>query len=208
MFDRFISKQYGFYDLFDRHATKSLEAANLILEAVQNLSNSEEKVQQIEEIEHACDSIAHMTIDLLHRTFITPLDRDEILVLISRMDDVVDNIEAAAHRLVLFEIKEVPEKMIQLCQVLIQTLEQVAAMVKILRKIKVEDVQQHCMEINRLENEGDRLNRDGIASLFHVYKDDPLMVMKLKEIYEIIEDAIDHCEDVANIAESIVLEHS
>jgi uncharacterized protein len=208
LFRRFISKEIGFYDLFDNHAQTAMGAAHAIMEAMQNLEDNEERIKKIEELEHKCDSITHMTIDLLRRTFITPLDRDEILALITRMDDVVDFIEAAAHRLVLFEIKAVPQKMIRLCEVLIQTLAEVAAMVKILRKIDVEQVQKHCMEINRLENEGDQLNRAGIAALFHEYKNDPLMVIKLKEVYEILEGAIDRCEDIANIAESIVLEHS
>jgi uncharacterized protein len=208
LFNRFLGKQLGFYDLFEKHASTALVASRVMLEAAKDLSNCKEKVYRIEELEHECDSIAHMTIDLLHRTFITPLDRDEILGLVSKMDDVIDHIEAAAHRLLLFEIKEVPAKMIQLCEVLIKTEEEVEGVVKLLRKIKVEDVLKHCLEINSLENEGDRLNRDGIAELFHTYTNDPLMVIKLKEIYEILEMAIDRCEDVANIAESIVLEHS
>jgi len=206
---RFFPKNYGFFDLFDRHTTCVLEATRVMLDAVKNLSAKDIKVTRIGELEHECDSITHMAIDLLHRTFITPLDRDEILELVSRMDDIMDFIDAAAHRLVLFEITEVPKDILQLCEVLIEAQNQVTEMVKLLRHMKkTEDLHKHCMEINRLENEGDQLHRRGIAALFHTYANDPLMVIKLKEVYEVLEAAIDRCEDVANLAESIVLEHT
>lgn len=208
MLGRLISKEFGFYDLFERHAQTTLDAAHAMLAAVKNLANNKEIISRITELEHKADEITHMTVDLMHRTFITPLDRDEILKLISRMDDIVDFIDAAAHRLSLFEITEVPERIIQLCEVLILSQIEIAAMVKQLRKIKGNDLLKHAMEINRLENQADQLHRDGLAELFHRYKTDPLLVIKLKEVYEILETSIDSCEDVANIVEGIVLEHS
>jgi hypothetical protein len=208
LFGQLISKEYGFYDLFERHAQTTLEAAFAMHQAVLNLSNNREIIARITELEHKCDEITHMTVDLMHRTFITPLDRDEILKLISRMDDVVDFIDAAAHRLELFEITEVPPRIVQLCQVLIDSQKEIGEMVKLLRKIRGNDLLKHGMEINRLENQADQLHRDGLGELFHRYKHDPLLVIKLKEIYEILETSIDSCEDVANIVEGIVLEHS
>jgi len=207
VFQRFLSKEMGFYDLFDRHAQGTLEAAKIIDQALRDLSNIQDKVNRIVEIEHECDNIAHMTIDLMHRSFITPLDRYEIHDLITKMDDITDFIEAAARRLILFELKEVPPNLLRLADILIQSQEQVACMVNKLRKIKVDEVKNYCTLINELENQGDQLNRTGITELFHKYKDDPLMVIKLKEIYEILEAAIDRCEDIANIAEGITLEH-
>ena len=187
----------------------TLGGVHLMHEAMLDLANKKAKVIRIEEIEHNCDSITHKTIELLRTTFITPLDRDEILPLISRMDDVMDYLDAAAHRLILFEIDLVPPEMIKISEVLIKTQEQVAAMVKLFqKKHKPEEFNAYCMEINRLENEGDHLHRDGIALLFHNYKNDPLMVIKLKEIYEMLEMAIDCCEDVAELVEGIILEHS
>ncbi len=208
MLKSLISKEFGFYDLFERHAQTTLDAAKAMQEAVNHLDNNTEIINRISELEHKADELTHMTVDLMHRTFITPLDRDEILKLISRMDDVVDFVDAAAHRLVLFEIAEVPERLAQLCQVLIDAQAQICDMVKLLRKIKGSDLHKHAMEINRLENQADQLHRDGLAELFKRYKHDPLLVIKLKEIYEILETSIDSCEDVANIVEGIVLEHS
>ena len=208
MLKSLISKEFGFYDLFERHAQTTLDAAKAMQEAVNHLGNNTEVISRISELEHKADELTHMTVDLMHRTFITPLDRDEILKLISRMDDVVDFIDAAAHRLVLFEITEVPERLAQLCQVLIDAQVQICDMVVLLRKIKGNDIHKHGMEINRLENQADQLHRDGLAELFHRYRHDPLLVIKLKEIYEILETSIDSCEDVANIVEGIVLEHS
>ena len=208
MLKSLISKEFGFYDLFERHAQTTLDAAKAMQEAVNHLGNNTEVISRISELEHKADELTHMTVDLMHRTFITPLDRDEILKLISRMDDVVDFIDAAALRLVLFEITEVPERLAQLCQVLIDAQVQICDMVVLLRKIKGNDIHKHGMEINRLENQADQLHRDGLAELFHRYRHDPLLVIKLKEIYEILETSIDSCEDVANIVEGIVLEHS
>jgi predicted phosphate transport protein (TIGR00153 family) len=210
LLQRLLSKDYGFFDLFDRHAATTLEAAECVCEAMIDLKGKkEDKTKRIAELEHECDSITHMTVDLLHRTFITPLDRDEILSLISKMDDVADNIDAAAHRLVLYELEEAPREVVELTQVLVRTQRQLVEVIKLLRNLKHrEAIQVHCKEINSLENQGDQLHRNGVASLFRVYKHDPLMVIKLKELYEILETAIDCIEDVANIVEGIVLEHS
>ncbi len=209
MLERLFTKENKFFTLFERHAQATQKAAKCMLEAVEDLSLKVEKAKCLQDLEHECDSITHETVDLLHSTFITPLDRDEILALISGMDDVVDNIDAAAHRLVLFEINEVPAEIIKQCHVLIDTQDQLALMVSLLRNMKNRDaILDACKEINRLENQGDQFHRSGIAALFHTYRDDPLMVIKLKELYEILEVAIDCIEDVANIAESIVLEHS
>ena len=209
MLRRLLPKQYDFFELFNRHAKLGREAVCLMDEAMRNLDNNADKIRRIEDLEHNCDSITHQTVDLLRKTFITPIDHDEILRLISRMDDFVDYVDAAAHRLELFEIKMIPPELIQLCEVLIQTHAKVTDLVALLPRMKnTEQFRVYCMEINSLENEGDRLHRMGIAALFHKFHNDPLMVIKLKEIYEILENAIDTCEDVSNIVESIVLEHT
>lgn len=209
MFKQLVSNDLGFYDLFEKHVEMVQEAGQLLYAAVQNLKDKQGKVDRILEIEHECDSIAHLTIELLHRTFITPLDGDEIHLLISRLDDIMDRIDSAAHRLILFEINEVPQNLTEISDVLVQTIEQVKKLVKLVRTVnKSSKYKEYCVEIHRLENEGDRLHREGIASLFRNYKNDPLMVIKLKEIYEMIEVAIDTCEDVANIVETILMEHT
>ena len=209
MFQRFLSKRYDFYDLFDRHAKITQGALRALLEALKNPAQGAEPLKRVDAAEHAGDEITHQTHDLLHATFITPLDREEILRLISKLDDILDFIDAAGHRMDLFEIREVPGEMVRLGEVLVQAQDRVAEVVHALPKLKKKaDLARLLIEINRLENEGDQLHRSGIAALFHDYKNDPLMVIKLKEVYEILEIAIDLCEDVADVVESIVLEHS
>ena len=209
MFQRFFAKRYDFYDLFDRHAKITQDATRALLEALKDPAQSAGPLSRVDAAEHAGDEVTHQTHDLLHATFITPLDRDEILSLISRLDDILDFVDAAGHRMELFEVREVPGEMVELGEVLVRTQDQVAELIGTLRRLKKKaDLEHLLIEINRLENEGDRLHRSGIAALFHDYKSDPLMVIKLKEMYEILETAIDYCEDVADVVESIVLEHS
>ena len=209
MWDKLVPKEYGFYDLFNKHATAGLDAAKTLVIAAEEWPHSEGRVRRIEEIEHECDTLAHMSIDLLHRTFITPLDRDEIMALVSGLDDIVDLIDSAAQRMVMFEILSVPPKMTELARVLCRTQEQVVSLIGMLRGIKhVEPLREIFKEIHRLENEGDGLHRAGLVELFRTSSGDALTVIKLKEIYETIEAAIDRCEDVSNTVEGITLEHT
>lgn len=211
MFSRLMPKNIDFFDLFDRHADTVLEAATTMKNILEDLRGNEtgQSLERVSELEHECDAIAHMAVDLLRRSFITPFEREEIRELLSTMDDIVDYIEATAHRLVLYEIKEVPSQTCELCDVLVKTQEEVVQLVHLLRQTKAKknlDFQQHCKEINRLENEGDRLHRSGIAALFRDGLD-ALTVIKLKEVYEMLESAIDSCEDVAQVIEGIIIEH-
>lgn len=210
MFSRLMPKEYGFFELFKRHARTCYEGSQALVEATRIWpAESESRVLQIKQFEHECDSITHMTVDLLHRTFITPLDRNEILNLISKMDDVMDCIELAASRMHRFKISDIPKKMQEMTQVLCRAAEQLVAVVDELKGFRhVEELRERFKEIHRLENEGDELVHAGVAQVFEEFAADPIMVMKLKEIYEIIERGIDECEDVANIVEGILLEHS
>lgn len=207
MFRAWLPRKDEFFALFDQHTTTALLAGLAMRDALMNLSNNTEAIERIERAEHACDKITHDTVDLLRSSFITPFDREEIRRLISRLDDIVDYIESAAHRLTLFRILEVPPEVVELSAVLIRTQEQVVEMVKMLRTMKKnQEMHDHVKEINRLENEGDKLHRQGIAALFE-NGGDPLQVMKIKDLYEILETAIDCCEDVAQVVEGIIIEH-
>ncbi len=209
MWRKMAPHEYGFFELFNRHAATALEGTKCLVEVVETWPAANGKLSRIEELEHECDSIAHMTIDLLHRTFITPLDRDEILSLVSRMDDIIDTVEVACRRMVLFGIEGFPEKFKDLARVLNQAQIQVVQAVKLLEKLKQTDALMDVVkEINRLENEGDRIFHAALADLFREHANDPLTVIKLKEIFEAIEWAIDRCEDVSNLVEGIILEHS
>jgi len=208
MLERLFPKNYGFYDLFERHAAITLTCVKTMHQALTNLDDNTSYIKRIEELEHECDSVAHLTVDLVRRTFIAPFDRDEIMSLISAMDDVIDYVEAAAHRLVLFEIKEVPPQVIKLSETLIKAQEEVVILVDTLRKMNTKpEISTHYTAVKDLEREADRINREGIANLFKLYADNPLMVIKLKEVLEIMESAMDKCQDVANVIEGIFIEH-
>jgi len=203
-----IAGQFEFYELFNRHAATTLEGAKYLLDICNSFPNISLKVSRVEELEHECDSITHMTVDLLHRTFITPLDRDEILGLISKMDDVMDSIDRAAKTMLFFDLKSIPDKLKEMIGVLNRALEQVVVAVQLIPGFKHgEKLRELHKQIHSLENEGDQVHHAGIIELFRENQDKPLLVIKLKEIYETVEQAIDDCEDIADIIENIVLEH-
>jgi predicted phosphate transport protein (TIGR00153 family) len=208
MWRKLAPREYGFFDLFNRHANTTLEGTRRLVSLVESWPNGQKEMSRIEELEHECDSITHMTIDLLHRTFITPLDRDEIHNLISKLDDIMDTVEVAARRMQLFEIQSVPGNLVEMVRVLNQSTELVVQAVNLLKNLKhTEELQDLFKEINRLENVGDALFHAALLDLFKNNANDPLTLIKLKEIFETIEWAIDRCEDVANTVEGIVLEH-
>lgn len=208
MWRKLAPREYGFFELFNRHANTTLEGTRLLVTLVENWPDGAKEMSRIEELEHECDSITHMTVDLLHRTFITPLDRDEIHNLISKLDDIMDTVEVASRRMRLFEIQSCPDKLKELVRVLNQSTEKVVLAVKMLHNLKhTDELREVFKEINRLENVGDSLFHSALQDLFKNNANDPLTVIKLKEIFESIEWAIDRCEDVADTVEGIVLEH-
>jgi len=199
--------EIGFYDLFTLHSRRVAECARVFVEILEAWPERKQ-VEHVYELEHECDTYVRMAIDLLHRTFITPLDRDEIVSLASTLDDVVDCIQVAVRRLVLFKIDTVPKTMIDLARVLERASFAVADMVALVKGFKhVEAQRDHFEQLHALEHEGDDVFQAGLADLFTTCANDPMRVIKLKEIYEVIERAIDHCEDVGNIVEGVLLEH-
>jgi len=168
----------------------------------------EAKARRIADIEHETDVITHRCVEALHKTFITPIDRDSIHRLITRMDDIMDYVEAAAERIALYELTVMTQDVRDLADVLHRAAVQVEQACKQLRDLKNPDkLLALTIDINRLENEGDAILRRAVARLFREEKD-PILVIKWKEIYENLEMATDRCEDVANIIEGVVLEHS
>ena len=166
------------------------------------------KAKRIKEIEHETDVITHHCVEALHKTFITPIEREDIYRLITRMDDIMDYVEAAAERIALYEIGQMNDDVRSLAGVLVQSAEGVEQALRGLRDMKnAQAIIQRCIDINRLENEGDAILRSAVARLFREEKN-PIMVIKWKEIYENLENATDRCEDVANIIEGVVLEHA
>src|SRR5437899_327029 len=198
MFARlFPSEGKVFFELFERHADKTVEAARLLRAMLSNPVDLAEQARRIKQVEHEGDVITHRAVEILHRTFVTPIDRGDIHRLISRLDDILDLIEASSERVWLYGIDAIDRDACDLADALVGAVIEVRRAMVGLRDLKQRDaLLQVCMEINRYENEGDTLLRRAVARLFQESKD-PLMVIKWKDIYEFLEDAIDRCEDVA-----------
>ncbi len=208
MFGRFLPKETSFFDFFEQHAALTVEGTKEFLSLVSSGANIETKARRICDIEHETDVITHRCVEALHKTFITPIDRDDIHRLITRMDDIMDFVEAAAERLALYELTVMTPEVRDLADVLHRAAVQVEVACKGLRDLKnPQSILKTCIDINRLENEGDQTLRRAVARLFRE-ETNPIMIIKWKEVYENLESATDRCEDVANIIEGVVLEHA
>jgi predicted phosphate transport protein (TIGR00153 family) len=197
-----------FFQLFERHADRSQEAATVLLAQVQDGADAAKHAERVKDVEHQGDEITHAVMERLHQTFITPLDRDDIHRLMSRMDDVLDLIWASSERLWLYEVRKIEPEVKQLAEVLLRAVQEMNHAVRELRDLSDrQKVIRHCTEINRLENEGDSILRRAVARLFRE-SNDPIHVIKTKEIYDNLENAIDRTEDVANVIEGVALEYS
>ncbi|MFZ3114888.1 MAG: DUF47 family protein [Syntrophales bacterium] len=204
---RFIPREEKFFDLFEELADKIEEGIKFFLEMVEKYDYSDEKVARLKEIEHEADIITHTTYAKMHTTFLTPLDREDICALVNKMDSVLDMIEASAMRINLYKVKTPSEAIIELALILDKAVNKIKIIVHGMRDMKnARRILDACVEINTLENEGDVILRKTIARLFENEKD-VVELIKWKEIYERLEEAIDVCEDVSNIAEGIVLKH-
>jgi predicted phosphate transport protein (TIGR00153 family) len=192
----------GFYDLFVKQADNIHVGAKALLEMLGHYTGVPEQVQIIKAIEHNGDDITHSILTKLNQTFITPFDREDIHELGSQLDDVIDLIDAAASRFVLYRVDAVRAGTIDLVKVLVSTTAEVAEALRALEN--PEKALKHCIEINRYENESDRLCRTLIAQLFDEERD-PVQIIKWKEIFEVIETAVDKCEDVANVIEGVIV---
>jgi len=204
---RFIPREEKFFDLFEELADKIEEGIKFFLEMVEKYDYSDEKVARLKVIEHEADIITHTTYAKMHTTFLTPLDREDIYALVNKMDSVLDMIEASAMRINLYKVKTPSEAIIELALILDKAVNKIKIIVHGMRDMKnARRILDACVEINTLENEGDVILRKTIAQLFENEKD-VFELIKWKEIYERLEEAIDVCEDVSNIAEGIVLKH-
>lgn len=205
---RLLPREESFFDEFQKHAAKTVEGCRAFVEMAQGKVPPAEACPRIKVIENECDQITHHVVERLHKVFITPIDRNDIFHLISKMDDVMDFVEAAAMRVSLYGVNSNNKELWDLARVLMSGSERISEAVAGMRNLKhPELILEKCVEINRLENEADVQLRGAIAKLFTETKD-PIEVIKWKEIYELLEAATDRCEDVANIIEGVVLENS
>ena len=208
MFGRLLPRETSFFDFFEQHAALTVEGAKEFLSLVTTGANIATKAKRVSDIEHETDVITHRCVEALHKTFITPIDRDSIHRLITRMDDVMDFVEAAAERIDLYEVTVMTPDVRDLADVLHRATLQVEAAMRGLRSMnEPQSTLKLCIDINRLENEADAILRRSVARLFKEEKD-PIVIIKWKEVYENLESATDRCEDVANIIEGVILEHA
>jgi hypothetical protein len=201
----FIPREEKFFDMFVEDAQNVLAAARMLEEFFRSYDQRERLASQLRDLEKRGDSLSHEIGQKLENTFVTPFDREDILQLITRLDDIIDFIEEVADTCVLYRI-EAPNSIVQgQAAIVVQQCEE---LVKALAKLKgFKDVAPHWIEIHRLENEGDRIARQAVADLF-TNGTDPVEVIKWKDVYALLEDAIDACEDAANVIERIVSKHA
>lgn len=205
---RLMPRDERFFELFTSVATLTAEAAKILLELFKAPPEKRTYlVESIKKLEHQADGITHELVTRLDRSFITPLDREDIHFLASRLDDVIDQIDGSARRTAIFRTESAPQGAIILADVIARATDQVLAAVKVLEKGKTPVVIQACIEVKKLEEEGDAVYTEWLGRLFDEEKD-PIALIKWKEIYDTLESTLDQAEDVANILESIAIKHS
>ncbi len=205
---RLLPREGKFFELFNQHATLAAAAAVELQALLADLGELERHSRAIEKHEKHADRITHETVQLLHRTFITPLDRDEIHQLITGMDDILDLMEDVATCLFLYDVKAVTPDAQKLAEICVACTLKVQDAVAQLESMKNADaILRICGEIDRLESEADFVFRSALAKLFREERD-VKQIIKLKEVYQLLESITDKCEDVANVIEGIVLENA
>lgn len=208
MFGRLMPTEGKFFDLFIQHGELCVKGGRELVSLMTNFDDLEHRVHAIETIEKQADKVTHATLEMLHKTFITPLDRDDIHQLITRMDDIIDLMEDVGQTIWLYDIKEItPEakRLAELCQT---CCEKVLASVSLLHNMNnAREILNICAEIDRLESDADHVMRAAMSKLFRE-EPDVRNLIKLKAIYEILETVTDRCEDVANIIEGILVENA
>ena len=204
----FIPHETKFFDLFEQSAHSITQAARGLKELLDSWENVAIKVANITELEHEGDSITHQIVAQLHRTFVTPFDREDIVMLAHVMDDVTDFIHAAADAMLIYKIDRPTQRAKELADVIVQAAAELKkAMPLLRRRSELKKVLEHCVELNRLENMADKIFRSALGELFDDGKD-TAYIIKWREIYEHMESATDRCEDVANVLEGVALKHA
>jgi predicted phosphate transport protein (TIGR00153 family) len=214
LFSKLLPKEGNFFELFNQHAERTVEAAQAFQKLVLNYSDAhlrEKYNQDVDNAERAADRVTAEVNRLIHTTFITPIDREQIHSLINLMDDVADLLQDSAETMALYDVHHMTEEITRLTDLCVKCCERVQAAVKLLGKLAdpgtAEAALKTCEEIDRLESDADRVMRSAMSKLFR-HEPDVRELIKLKAIYELLETITDRCEDVANQIEGIVLENS
>ena len=200
-----IPREEKFYDDFKMMADQLRHGARLLEQMIATDPPITEKAYEIKEVEHQCDFLTHEIIQRLNRTFVTPIDREDIHAMARTLDDVIDEIDNAAHLIPLYRIEKIRGGARELTRVILEQCDEIRAAMEALEKRK--GIMERTIEINRLENEADKIHKKAVGLLFDEERD-PITVMKWKEILDVLERATDRCEDVANLLENVVVKHS
>lgn len=205
---RLIPREESFFDLLEASAKNVLSGARLLRDLVEDYRDVPGRYQKLVDSEHAGDHVTHQILEKLNKTFVTPLDREDIHALTIDLDTIIDSIELVADRLLLYQIDRPTDLMISMVRLLERCCEQIDQAIPLLRTARRQkDILPHAIEINRLENEADKLNRLALSGLFEK-PHDVLYVIKWKEVYDTLEAAIDQTEDVADLLHGIVLKNA
>jgi uncharacterized protein len=203
-----LPREGRFFVLFEESAINAAAVAKQLQTTLYTWDNVEQDVRKIIELEHKGDGFTHEIIALVHRTFVTPFDREDIALLAHSLDDIVDFIESAADAMNLYKIEQPTSRAKELSDIIVTTTEEVrCAMSELRQHIDLKTILKRSMEINRLENMADQVYRQALAELFQDSKDIPY-ILKWREIYEYMETATDRCEDVANVLEGVALKYA
>jgi predicted phosphate transport protein (TIGR00153 family) len=208
MFSRFMPRQGKFFELFNEHAELIVQGSRELAALMANGDDLERRAHNVESIEKRGDRITRSTIELLHKTFITPIDRDDIHQLISEMDNILDLIEDSAQLMFLYNVRVLPPEAKKLADICVECCEKVRNAVVLLSSMDNADkIMAICEDIDRLESDADHVMRAAIGRLF---RDEPDVreLIKLRTVYEHLENVTDVCEDVANIIQGIVIENA
>jgi predicted phosphate transport protein (TIGR00153 family) len=202
---KFVPHKEKFFDLFKESAQNALDGARALKEMLDKYDNPQESWKKIKDFEHEGDRTTHRTMRSLNQTFLTPIDAEDIHALTTALDNVMDAIEAAASRMILFKIERPTTAARELGDIIVTSVEQLVKAVSHMPRL--DDIDEYCIEINRLENAADDIYRKAIADLFENGAE-ALEIIKWLDVYELLESATDRCEDVANILETVGLKNS
>ena len=201
-----IPKDEKFFAMFKEMTTTIIEGAQLLKEMMDSFENPALSQKMIKDVEHKADQLTHDIIKKLNKSFVTPLDREDIYALSAALDDILDLIDASAQRIVMYNVENTTPEAKELAFLILKSCQTIDKAVALLGG-KLEPIAEYCVEVNALENEADRVCREAISRLFDEEKD-PIQLIKWKEIYETLERATDKCEDAANILESVVVKNA
>jgi uncharacterized protein len=202
---RLIPKDTSFFQMFSAMSDNLIAGARTLVDLFADYKDVDKRIEEVRRLERAGDELTHAILTKLNQTFITPFDREDIHQLASKLDDVLDYINASGARLVMYRITDPPAAAGELAKLILMQCQELQKAVSLMQKNG--DILGHCVEINRLENEADLVSQQAIARLFE-YEKDPINLIKVKELLEFLESATDKAEDVANVLETVVLKNT